>query len=126
VRGGGPVTGLDAAHRGLSSRLAGSMGSADRQGGGKAIRPVLALLSARADGGHAEAVVPAAVAVELAHNPTLLHHDVMDGDRTRRYQPNARPVFVAAQAARHEHGHGHGQFFRNRVVSRNTGGGLRQ
>jgi geranylgeranyl pyrophosphate synthase len=98
------------------------MGSADRQGGGKAIRPALALLSARAVGGRAEAVVPAAVAVELVRSPTLLHHDVMDGDRTLRYPPNAWSVFVVAQAARHEHG----QFSRNRVASRNTGGGLRQ
>src|SRR5690606_10666029 len=37
-------------------------------GGGKAIRPALALLAAEAVGGDASAALPAAVAVELAHN----------------------------------------------------------
>lgn len=67
-------------------------------GGGKAVRPALVLLSARAVGGRAEAVVPAAVAVELVHNSTLLHDDVIDGDRTRRHQPTAWSVFGVAPA----------------------------
>jgi geranylgeranyl diphosphate synthase, type I len=37
--------------------------------------------------------VPAAVAVELVHNFSLLHDDVMDGDRTRRHRPTAWTVF---------------------------------
>lgn len=60
---------------------------------GKAIRPALALLSAESAGGRPEAAVPAAVAVELAHNFTLLHDDVLDGDRTRRHRPTAWAVF---------------------------------
>jgi geranylgeranyl diphosphate synthase type I len=60
---------------------------------GKAIRPTLALLSAEAVGGNARDAVPAAVAVELAHNFSLLHDDVMDGDATRRHRPTAWHVF---------------------------------
>ena len=61
--------------------------------GGKAIRPTLVLLSAQAVGGVPAAAVPAAVAVELAHNFSLLHDDVMDGDLTRRHRPTAWSVF---------------------------------
>jgi geranylgeranyl diphosphate synthase type I len=61
--------------------------------GGKAIRPTLVLLAAGAVGGGHAAAVPAAVAVELAHNFSLLHDDVMDGDPTRRHRPTAWSVF---------------------------------
>jgi geranylgeranyl diphosphate synthase type I len=61
--------------------------------GGKALRPTLVLLAAAAVGGVPEAAVPAAVAVELAHNFSLLHDDVMDGDVTRRHRPTAWTVF---------------------------------
>ncbi|WP_433479728.1 family 2 encapsulin nanocompartment cargo protein polyprenyl transferase [Spirillospora sp. CA-142024] len=61
--------------------------------GGKAIRPALTLLAAEAAGGTAAAALPAAVAVELAHNFSLLHDDVMDGDVTRRHRPTAWTVF---------------------------------
>jgi geranylgeranyl diphosphate synthase type I len=60
---------------------------------GKAIRPALALLGAQAVGGAVDAALPAAVAVELAHNFSLLHDDVMDGDTTRRHRPTAWHVF---------------------------------
>jgi geranylgeranyl diphosphate synthase type I len=56
-------------------------------GGGKAVRPALALLSAELAGAPAEAGVPGAVAVELVHNYSLLHDDVMDGDTERRHRP---------------------------------------
>lgn len=65
---------------------------------GKAIRPALALLSSCAVGGDAEAAVPAAVAVELVHNFSLLHDDVMDRDELRRHRPTAWTVFGAAEA----------------------------
>ncbi|WP_308210075.1 polyprenyl synthetase family protein [Actinomadura madurae] len=67
-------------------------------GGGKAIRPAFTLLAAEAAGGTAPAALPAAVAVELAHNFSLLHDDVMDGDRTRRHRPTAWTVFGANAA----------------------------
>ena len=61
--------------------------------GGKALRPALTLLSARAAGAPAERAVPAAVAVELVHNFSLLHDDIMDGDTERRHRPTAWTVF---------------------------------
>jgi geranylgeranyl diphosphate synthase type I len=61
--------------------------------GGKALRPTLVLVAAEAAGGDASAAVPAAVAVELVHNFSLLHDDVMDGDVTRRHRPTAWSVF---------------------------------
>jgi geranylgeranyl diphosphate synthase type I len=64
-----------------------------RSAGGKAIRPALTLLSAEAVGGDPAAAVPAAIAVELVHNFSLLHDDVMDGDVTRRHRPTAWSVF---------------------------------
>ncbi|MEV8511718.1 polyprenyl synthetase family protein [Dactylosporangium sp. NPDC051484] len=66
--------------------------------GGKGIRPALALLSARAAGQSPERGVDAAVAVELAHNFSLLHDDVMDQDTLRRHRPTAWAVFGPAAA----------------------------
>ena len=61
--------------------------------GGKALRPALALLGAEAAGGTPDSALPAAVAVELVHNFSLLHDDAMDGDLTRRHRPTAWSVF---------------------------------
>ncbi|ADD41693.1 polyprenyl synthetase family protein [Stackebrandtia nassauensis] len=61
--------------------------------GGKALRPALTLLCAEAAGGQADEAVPAAVAVELVHNFSLLHDDVIDGDRTRRHRATVWAVF---------------------------------
>lgn len=58
-------------------------------GGGKALRPALALLSADAVGADIDTALPGAVAVELVHNFSLLHDDVMDGDVERRHRPTA-------------------------------------
>ncbi|MDO0936219.1 family 2 encapsulin nanocompartment cargo protein polyprenyl transferase [Streptomyces sp. DG2A-72] len=68
--------------------------------GGKAIRPALVLTAAAALGGPAArtAAVRAAAAVELVHNFTLLHDDVMDRDTTRRHRPTAWTVFGDADA----------------------------
>lgn len=52
-----------------------------------------ALLSAEAAGGSCDAAMPAAVAVELVHNFSLLHDDVMDGDLLRRHRPTAWAAF---------------------------------
>jgi geranylgeranyl diphosphate synthase type I len=73
-------------------------GRAVEGGGGKAIRPTLAVLSAEAGGGGAVDGVPAAVAVELVHNFSLLHDDIMDGDLERRHRPTGWVVFGQGQA----------------------------
>ncbi len=66
--------------------------------GGKAIRPALAVLSAEAVGAGAGEALPGAVAVELVHNFSLLHDDLMDGDEERRHRPTAWKAFGAALA----------------------------
>ncbi|WP_436493814.1 polyprenyl synthetase family protein [Actinokineospora sp. HUAS TT18] len=69
------------------------LGFRDEQGrpttavGGKLLRPAFALLSAVASGGTPRAAVPAAAAIELLHNASLVHDDIMDGDRLRRGRP---------------------------------------
>ncbi|MEW2137751.1 family 2 encapsulin nanocompartment cargo protein polyprenyl transferase [Streptomyces sp. NPDC005409] len=69
---------------------------------GKAIRPALVLAAAQAlrgpEGGRDEEVVRAAAAVELAHNFTLLHDDVIDKDVRRRGRATAWTVFGTADA----------------------------
>ncbi len=67
-------------------------------GAGKALRPALTLLSARAAGAQPERAVPAAVAVELVHNFSPLHDDIMDGDTERRHRPTAWTVFGVGPA----------------------------
>ena len=67
-------------------------------GAGKALRPALTLLSARAAHAAPERGVPAAVAVELVHNFSLLHDDIMDGDTERRHRPTAWTVYGTGAA----------------------------
>jgi len=62
--------------------------------GGKRLRPVLTLASARAVGGRgADAAVRLAAAVEFIHTATLLHDDVIDEGTERRGQDAARVVW---------------------------------
>jgi geranylgeranyl diphosphate synthase, type I len=65
---------------------------------GKAVRPALALLSAEAAGAPPEAGIPGAVAVELVHNFSLLHDDLMDGDLERRHRKTVWAVWGSASA----------------------------
>lgn len=75
---------------------------------GKALRPALVLLAGAAVRGRTsnagtkpsgvQAALPGAVAVELVHNFSLLHDDVMDGDAERRHRPTAWTVFGPAAA----------------------------
>lgn len=56
-------------------------------GGGKRVRAVLVLASCEAVGGDARSSVDAAAAIELLHNFTLVHDDIMDNAATRRGRP---------------------------------------
>jgi geranylgeranyl diphosphate synthase type I len=73
-------------------------GSPQAANSGKAVRPALAVLAAQAAGARAEVGVPGAIAVELVHNFSLLHDDVMDGDAERRHRPTAWTVFGSSAA----------------------------
>ena len=65
---------------------------------GKAVRPALVIAAARAVGADPGCAVPEAVAVELVHDFSLLHDDVMDGDLTRRHRPSAWALFGVGEA----------------------------
>ncbi|MFP3986793.1 family 2 encapsulin nanocompartment cargo protein polyprenyl transferase [Streptomyces sp. E11-3] len=65
---------------------------------GKAVRPAMVLATTAALGGAPARAVRAAAAVELVHNFTLLHDDIIDRDRTRRHRPTAWTVFGEADA----------------------------
>ncbi|OXM47371.1 family 2 encapsulin nanocompartment cargo protein polyprenyl transferase [Amycolatopsis alba] len=66
--------------------------------GGKALRPALVFGCAQAVGGDVTDAVAGAVAVELVHNFSLLHDDIMDGDHTRRHRRSAWVVFGSPHA----------------------------
>jgi geranylgeranyl diphosphate synthase type I len=68
------------------------------ESGGKAIRPALAILSAEAVMGTPYCGIPGAVALELVHNFSLLHDDVMDRDVTRRHRPTGWVAFGEGDA----------------------------
>ena len=55
--------------------------------GGKRLRPVLALMACEAFGGNCEQALTPAIGLEMFHNFTLLHVDVMDRADVRRGQP---------------------------------------
>ena len=63
--------------------------------GGKRIRPVLALATARSIGLDPEQVLPAAAAIELIHTYSLIHDDLpaMDDDELRRGMPTSHVKF---------------------------------
>ena len=56
------------------------------KGGGKRLRPILTIFSAISCGGCKSDVFPAALAIEILHNFTLVHDDIMDGDVIRHSQ----------------------------------------
>ena len=57
-------------------------------GGGKRLRPMLVMLSCGAFSEDTQRALPVAAAVEVFHNFTLLHDDIMDNADTRRGQPS--------------------------------------
>ena len=63
--------------------------------GGKRVRPVLALATARALGAEPERFLPVACAIELIHTYSLIHDDLpaMDDDDLRRGKPTAHVKF---------------------------------
>ncbi|MFJ8054051.1 polyprenyl synthetase family protein [Streptomyces luteogriseus] len=73
-------------------------GTPTQDGWGKGVRGALVLASAQAVGGPADQALSGAAAVELVHNFSLLHDDLMDRDRVRRGRPTAWSVFGEARA----------------------------
>ncbi|MCQ2086031.1 MAG: polyprenyl synthetase family protein [archaeon] len=61
--------------------------------GGKRIRPSLVIASCGAVGGEKSKSIPLAVAIEYIHNFTLIHDDIIDGDRERRGMPTSHTKY---------------------------------
>jgi len=80
------------------------MGWQDEQGqpcsreSGKFIRSTLCLLSCQAVGGDTSQVVPAAAAVELIHNFSLIHDDIEDASYERHHRPTVWRLWGQSQA----------------------------
>lgn len=67
-------------------------------GGGKAVRPTLCLAACEAVGGDWKAALPAAAAIELVHNFSLIHDDIQDASPERRGRPAVWRLWGEAQA----------------------------
>ena len=68
--------------------------------GGKRVRPVIALAVGEACGAEPERILPAAAAMELVHNFSLVHDDMpeMDNDEERRGKPSVGAAYGPAKA----------------------------
>ena len=66
--------------------------------GGKRIRPALCVLACEAVGGKKKDAVHPAAAIELIHNFSLVHDDIMDNDDLRRGMPTTHKVYGIAFA----------------------------
>ena len=61
--------------------------------GGKRLRPFLTIKSCEAAGGKKKDAIPFAAALEILHNFTLIHDDVMDHDALRRGKPTVHATY---------------------------------
>ena len=64
------------------------------KGGGKSLRPAVAMLACGALGGDESQALPVAAAIEIYHTWTLVHDDVIDRDDTRRGLPTVHREFA--------------------------------
>ncbi len=60
---------------------------------GKQIRPIVVLLTAKLLGSVNDKVISAAAAVELLHNASLIHDDVVDNSKLRRSKPTINAIW---------------------------------
>lgn len=65
---------------------------------GKRVRPLLCLLACAEVGGDPAQALPAAAALEILHNFSLVHDDIEDGDKTRRHRPTVWTLWGVPQA----------------------------
>ena len=90
--------------RGMYGMMRYHMGWEDERGqpvqvsGGKRVRPLVVLMTCWAAGGDPAQALPAAAAVELVHNFSLIHDDIEDNSLTRRHRPTLWSWAGVAQA----------------------------
>ena len=65
---------------------------------GKALRPMLCVFACESLGGDPALALPAAAALELIHNFSLIHDDIQDHGYERRHQPTVWSLWGAAKA----------------------------
>lgn len=65
---------------------------------GKRLRPLLCLLACAEVGGDPGQALPAAAAIEILHNFSLVHDDIEDGDEVRRHRPTVWKIWGIPQA----------------------------
>ncbi len=97
----GGATGVYAGHYGMIRYHMGWVDAAMQPAvvnSGKRIRPVACLLACEAMGGSVDDALPAAAAVELLHNFSLVHDDVEDDSPTRRHRPTVWALWGVPQA----------------------------
>lgn len=70
-----------------------SIGQYLQNGGGKRLRPILLLLSAKLFGPTTDSAIRLAAVVEMLHTATLIHDDVIDFAKTRRGRPSINVVW---------------------------------
>ena len=68
------------------------------EGEGKRIRPILVILSCKSVGGELNKCLNSAVAIELLHNFTLVHDDILDQDDLRRGKETVHKKWYEATA----------------------------
>lgn len=73
-------------------------GNATGIGGGKALRPILCLLTCEAVGGTYRQALPVAAALELIHNFSLIHDDIEDASPQRRHRPTVWKIWGVPHA----------------------------
>jgi geranylgeranyl diphosphate synthase type I len=78
--------------------IAGPGGEPTAARAGKMLRPALCLLSCEAVGGRRRQALPAAAAIELIHNFTLIHDDIEDASHSRHGRDTVWRVWGEAQA----------------------------
>src|SRR5207244_497044 len=66
--------------------------------GGKGLRPTLCLLACEAAGADWRQALPAAAAIELVHNFSLIHDDIQDRDTERHHRSTVWSIWGEAQA----------------------------
>ncbi len=69
-----------------------------KNAGGKRIRPLICLLSAESVGGSREDATDVAISIELLHNASLIHDDIIDNNYIRRMKPSNPAIYGEEKA----------------------------
>jgi geranylgeranyl diphosphate synthase type I len=96
-----PMQGALSVYYGMMQYHLGWLDSAlrpSRAAQGKRLRPVLCLMACEAVGGRVAHALPAAAAIELVHNFSLIHDDIEDASPTRRHRETVWRIWGVPQA----------------------------